>query len=124
MAGQAGQAGGQGESCESGAVTDTTTPTPGIPAGIAKRRLTDVIEFLESLDGPAYGHEDSAVREWARFMVNEWLPGKAKTDRTMMKLFDTMTEKAPKGTKKDKEESAEGEKGKGAKKGKGDKGGK
>lgn len=62
-----------------------------------RRTLKEVLEWVQSLDGPAYGHPDSAVREWARKFY-AYCMGEA-SEKVMQGRFDTMTENAHQGTK-------------------------
>jgi len=61
------------------------------------RGRKEILEMIEQLDGPAYGYPDSAVRMWARYVVDKWAPG-GGSDRTWGEKFDAMVARAPRGT--------------------------
>lgn len=70
---------------------EKTGPTP-----LTKK---EILEEIESLDGPAYGAENSAVRKWVRYVVDKWVPG-VGTTKGMLRLFDAMVEGADRGEEK------------------------
>lgn len=55
----------------------------------------EILEEIESIDGPAYGAENSAVRKWARYAVDKWATG-VGTTKGMLRLFDAMVQGAEK----------------------------
>lgn len=60
----------------------------GVNAGPRSRK--DIIEFFSEKDGPAYGDNESAIRQFCRYLNERWVKGDG-TDRTLDKLFDVMT---------------------------------
>lgn len=60
------------------------------------RTRKEIIEFFDCCEGPRYGHADGAVQTFVR-QFRLWAAGKL-TDRTLEKYFDTMVEKADRGT--------------------------
>lgn len=60
----------------------------GVNAGPRSRK--DIIEFFAEKDGPAYGDNESAIRQFCRYLSERWSKGDG-TDRTLDKLFDVMT---------------------------------
>jgi len=72
-----------------------------------RRTVKEVLEWVESLMGPAYGHPDSAVRTWAdkfyAFVMGEL------SEKAMQKAFDVMVEKAHPGTKEASEKERQRE---------------
>lgn len=79
---------------------EKTGPTP-----LTKK---EILEEIESIDGPAYGAENSAVRKWVRYVVDKWATG-VGTTKGMLKLFDVMVQGADKG--EDRGAAAEAAKG-------------
>lgn len=81
----------------------TTTPTPAVVTGADVRAAAqeqgvnagpksrkDIIEFFSEKDGPAYGDNESAIRQFCRYLSERWVKSDG-TDRTLDKLFDVMT---------------------------------
>lgn len=66
-------------------------------APVAKSRR-EILDYFAEKDGPAYGHLNSAVREFCRYFVESWATGKG-TDRTADAKFDGMSQKSFRGTK-------------------------
>lgn len=69
-----------------------------VPEASLKPSFREFKDLLEGLDGPAYGNQDGAVREWVRYTIDKYLEGEG-TETTWVKKFDAMVEKAPKGTR-------------------------
>lgn len=72
-----------------------------------RRTVKEILEWVESLMGPAYGHPDSAVRLWAE-KFSSFVMGET-SEKTMQKAFDFMVEKAHPGTKEASEKERQRE---------------
>ena len=112
-----------GSRIERPAIVDAIRDTPGASTTPINRSKKDLLEAIELFDSPAYGHDDGAVRQWARHFVDKFATGEANSN-AMRKRFDAMVAKAPKGTRSETpaEKAAKGKTGKG-KKGEGKTGG-
>lgn len=56
------------------------------PKAIAK---SEIVDFFDSCDGPAYGHENSPVRQFVQYFRDKYVPG-IGSDKTLLKKFDAM----------------------------------
>ena len=67
-----------------------------VAGAVTSRSKKDIIEFFEGCLGPAYGYPDGAVHQFVNNFT-KWVKGEI-TDRTLVKYFDAMVEKAAMGT--------------------------
>ncbi len=51
----------------------------------SSRTSKEVREFVEGLDGPRFGGQDSPARKWARYFLL-WLGGEGRAEMVMVKL--------------------------------------
>lgn len=56
------------------------------PKPVAK---SEIVDAFDSIDGPAYGHENSPVRQFIQYFRDKFVPG-IGSDKTLIKKFDAM----------------------------------
>ncbi len=84
------------------AIVAAIRETPNATVKDVPRTRKEVIEFFMSLDGPAYGFANGAVRQFVDYFCNSFCPGRG-TEATLLKKFDAMTAGADQGTESKKD---------------------